>query len=65
MLSGGAPGRQGRAGPAPEVVCAIEAEALADTGAIAMAIPEDVAEQLGAPVVRRERVRVADGRAAR
>jgi predicted aspartyl protease len=37
-------------------------EALADTGAIGMAIPEDVAERLGAPVVSHERVRVADGR---
>jgi clan AA aspartic protease len=40
-----------------------EIEALADTGAIAMAIPEDVAEILGASVVRRDTVRVADGRA--
>ena len=40
----------------------VEIEALADTGAIAMAIPEDVAEKLGAPVVRRDTVRVADGR---
>jgi clan AA aspartic protease len=39
-----------------------EVEALADTGTIAMAIPSDVAERLGVPVVRQERVRVADGR---
>ena len=41
----------------------VEIEALADTGAIAMAIPEDVAEKLGASVVRHDTVRVADGRA--
>src|SRR5215510_6174826 len=40
----------------------IELEALADTGAISMAIPEDLAEMLGAPVVRKDIVRVADGR---
>jgi clan AA aspartic protease len=43
-------------------VRAVEIEALPDTGAIAMAIPEDVAEKLGAPVVRQQPVRVADGR---
>lgn len=52
-----------KAGLIPESqIRSVEVEALADTGAISMAIPEDVAEQLGAPVVRRERVRVADGR---
>jgi clan AA aspartic protease len=40
----------------------VEIEALADTGAIAMAIPEDIAEKLGARVVRHATVRVADGR---
>src|SRR5580765_3438757 len=40
----------------------IEVEALVDTGAIAMAIPEEVAELLGAPVVRLDTARVADGR---
>jgi clan AA aspartic protease len=40
----------------------VELDALADTGAIAMAIPEDIAEMLGAPVVRHHTVRVADGR---
>ena len=39
-----------------------EIEALADTGAIAMAIPEETAEALGAPTVRHATVRVADGR---
>lgn len=43
-------------------VRSIELEALADTGAIAMAIPADVAERLGASVVRKDTVRVADGR---
>jgi clan AA aspartic protease len=46
----------------PESVRQVEIDALADTGAIVMAIPEDVAEKLGAPVVRRATVRVADGR---
>ena len=46
-----------------ERVRTVEIEALADTGAIAMAIPEDVAESLGARVVRHDTVRVADGRA--
>jgi clan AA aspartic protease len=40
----------------------VEIAALADTGAIVMAIPEDIAEKLGAPVVRQATVRVADGR---
>jgi predicted aspartyl protease len=41
----------------------VEIEALADTGAIAMAIPEDVAELLGASVIRHDTARVAaDGR---
>jgi clan AA aspartic protease len=53
-----------RAGLIPaDRVRAVEIEALVDTGAIAMAIPEDVAEMLGASVVRHDTVRVADGRA--
>jgi clan AA aspartic protease len=52
-----------KAGLIPESqIRSIEVEALADTGAINMAIPEDVAEALGAPVVRRSQVRIADGR---
>src|SRR5258707_274152 len=48
---------------APSEVRSIEIDALADTGAIGLAIPEEVAEKLGAPVTRRSTVRVADGRA--
>jgi clan AA aspartic protease len=40
----------------------VEVEALVDTGAISMAIPADVAEQLGAPIVGTQSVRVADRR---
>src|SRR5690348_7022470 len=40
----------------------IEVEALADTGAISMTIPEEVAEALGAPSVGTDTVTVADGR---
>jgi len=40
----------------------LEIEALADTGAISLAIPEEVAEALGARVISHDRVRVADGR---
>src|SRR5690242_6128450 len=40
----------------------IELEALADTGAIGMALPEEMAQVLGASVVRQATVRVADGR---
>ncbi len=43
-------------------VRSVELEALADTGAINLAIPADVAVTLGVPVIRRSRVRVADGR---
>jgi clan AA aspartic protease len=43
-------------------VRSVEIEALADTGAISMAIPEDVVEKLGALVVGFKRVMVADGR---
>jgi clan AA aspartic protease len=45
-----------------ESVRQVEIDALADTGAIAMAIPADVAEKLGASVVRHDTVRVAGGR---
>lgn len=40
----------------------VEMDALADTGAIGLAIPEDLAERLGAPLLRERSVRVADGR---
>jgi clan AA aspartic protease len=43
-------------------VRSLEIEALADTGAIAMAIPEDIAKALGVQITGSERVRVADGR---
>jgi clan AA aspartic protease len=46
----------------PADVRTLELDALADTGAIALAIPEEVAEALGVPVIDRDRVRVADGR---
>jgi clan AA aspartic protease len=45
-----------------ESIRQVEIEALADTGAIPMAIPEDVAELLGASVTRHDTARVADGR---
>jgi clan AA aspartic protease len=45
-----------------EAVRTLEIDALADTGAIALAIPEEVAEALGASVISHDRVRVADGR---
>lgn len=47
---------------AAESVRTLEIDALADTGAIALAIPEEVAEALGVPVIGRDQVRVADGR---
>jgi clan AA aspartic protease len=43
----------------------VEIDALADTGAIGLAIPEEVAQALGALVVRERTVRVADGRSVR
>jgi clan AA aspartic protease len=43
-------------------VRSVEIEALADTGAIVMAIPEEIADALGAPTVRDATVKVADGR---
>ena len=45
-----------------EAVRTVEIEALVDTGAINLAIPEDVVELLGVPTLRTRRVRVADGR---
>jgi clan AA aspartic protease len=39
-----------------------EIDAIADTGAISLAIPEEIAEGLGLTVTRYDRVRVADGR---
>jgi clan AA aspartic protease len=41
---------------------AVEIEALADTGAINLAIPEDVVAFLGLPIIRHDRLTVADGR---
>jgi clan AA aspartic protease len=45
-----------------DAVRSVEVEALVDTGAINMVIPEDIAEKLGARVLRTRRVTVADGR---
>ena len=47
---------------AESAVRTMEIEALADTGAVELAIPEDVAEALGLPIVRHNRYTVADGR---
>ncbi|HVU00091.1 MAG TPA: clan AA aspartic protease [Polyangiaceae bacterium] len=46
----------------PDAVRSIEIEAMADTGAINLAIPEDVVEALGLPIIRKDRLTVADGR---
>jgi len=46
----------------PEMVRAIEIEALADTGAVELALPEDVVEALGLAIRRHRRMTVADGR---
>jgi clan AA aspartic protease len=43
-------------------VRSVEVEALADTGAIELCIPEEIAELLGVPILRHRRVTVADGR---
>jgi clan AA aspartic protease len=45
-----------------DAVRSLEVEALADTGAINLAIPEGVARALGLPIIRRDRLTVADGR---
>jgi clan AA aspartic protease len=47
---------------APEAVRSVELEALADTGAIELCIPEEIAEFLAAPFKRHRSVTVADGR---
>ena len=46
----------------PATVRSVEVEALADTGAIELCIPEEIAERLGARIVRKRSVVVADGR---
>jgi clan AA aspartic protease len=46
----------------PETIRSTEIDALADTGAIELAIPEEVVEALGLPIIRRDRWTVADGR---
>ena len=46
----------------PKAVRSVEIEALADTGAIELCIPEEIAELLGAPITRKRSVVVADGR---
>lgn len=52
-----------RAGHLPaSAVRSVEIDALADTGAISLAIPRDVADALGVGVIRRSPVQVADGR---
>jgi clan AA aspartic protease len=43
-------------------VRAVEIEALADTGAVELAIPEEVVEALGLPIIRQSRYTVAEGR---
>ena len=47
---------------APSAIRSVEVDAIADTGAIGLAIPEDVAETLGVPVTRRAPAQTADGR---
>lgn len=49
-------------GTVSQVVRTVEIEALADTGAINLALPEDVVAALGAPIIRRDRLTLADGR---
>ena len=46
----------------PTAVRSVEIEALADTGAIELCIPEEIAELLGALIARKRSVTVADGR---
>jgi clan AA aspartic protease len=46
---------------APEQVRTLEFEALVDTGATTLAIPQDVADALGLVERRKRRVRLADG----
>ena len=47
---------------APEAVRSVEIEALADSGATELCIPEEIAELLDLPIKRRRSVTVADGR---
>jgi clan AA aspartic protease len=55
--------RDAKAGRIPEgAIRSVEIEALADTGAICLAIPQDIADRIGAGIVRRTTVTVADGR---
>jgi clan AA aspartic protease len=46
----------------PEGVRSLELDVLVDTGAVEMALPEDVVSRLGVPLIGRRTVRVADGR---
>lgn len=46
----------------PTEVRTVEIDALVDTGAVELAIPEEVAEKLGVRTIRRKKVRFADGR---
>jgi clan AA aspartic protease len=48
--------------PPPEVVRSVEVDALADSGAIELCIPEVFVELLGLTTMRYRRVTVADGR---
>ena len=48
----------------PDRVREEEVEALVDTGATMLALPEDTVQRLGVPVSGRQRVRYADGRTA-
>jgi len=47
---------------APDSVRSVEIEALADTGAIGLCIPEEIAESLGVRVFTHRPARTADGR---
>lgn len=49
---------------APGQVRASEVEALVDTGATMLILPEDLVARLGLPVVGRRKVKYADGRVA-
>jgi clan AA aspartic protease len=46
----------------PSAVRSVEVDAIADTGAIGLAIPADVAEKLSLPLLRRAPAQTADGR---
>jgi clan AA aspartic protease len=47
---------------AAQAVRTVEIVALADTGAISLALPEEVVEALGLPIIRHDPLTVADGR---